>query len=279
MEREFSKQEILGLYLNVIYFGQRAYGVAAAAEAFFGKSLPRSHRLRSGDARGRAAGAVEVQPDHQSRVRARPGAATCWVACTSSVSSTTRRTTTRERRPSSLARMPRCPRWKRRTWRRWRVSICAPASVRPRKRRDTGCTRRSTAACRRRRIARCASASIEYDRRHGWRGPIGHADVAGRTKEEQFEELLEEYTSVGFLVARRRRVRDGEDGARVRALARFRADRVGRPVLGAQGRTAPGAEDRGGDHGAGRRRLRRDGRQGHRAARRSCPRRRARWSR
>ena len=37
MEREFSKQEILGLYLNVIFFGQRAYGVAAAAETFFGK--------------------------------------------------------------------------------------------------------------------------------------------------------------------------------------------------------------------------------------------------
>jgi penicillin-binding protein 1A len=39
MEREFSKQEILGLYLNVIYFGQRSYGVAAASEAFFGKPL------------------------------------------------------------------------------------------------------------------------------------------------------------------------------------------------------------------------------------------------
>src|SRR5262245_22328538 len=39
MEREFTKQEILGLYLNVIFFGQRAYGVAAAAETFFGKPL------------------------------------------------------------------------------------------------------------------------------------------------------------------------------------------------------------------------------------------------
>ena len=39
MEHEFTKQEIFGLYLNVIFFGQRAYGVAAAAEAFFGKSL------------------------------------------------------------------------------------------------------------------------------------------------------------------------------------------------------------------------------------------------
>ena len=39
MEHEFTKQEIFGLYLNVIFFGQRSYGVAAAAEAFFGKTL------------------------------------------------------------------------------------------------------------------------------------------------------------------------------------------------------------------------------------------------
>jgi len=39
MEHEFSKQEILGLYLNVIFLGQRAYGVTAAAETYFGKSL------------------------------------------------------------------------------------------------------------------------------------------------------------------------------------------------------------------------------------------------
>ena len=39
LEREFSKEQILELYLNVIYFGQRSYGVAAAAETYFGKSL------------------------------------------------------------------------------------------------------------------------------------------------------------------------------------------------------------------------------------------------
>ena len=39
MESEFTKQEILALYLNVIFFGQRAYGVAAAAETYFGKPL------------------------------------------------------------------------------------------------------------------------------------------------------------------------------------------------------------------------------------------------
>lgn len=36
IERHLSKQEILELYLNKIYFGQRAYGVAAAAEVYYG---------------------------------------------------------------------------------------------------------------------------------------------------------------------------------------------------------------------------------------------------
>ena len=39
IEREFSKEEILTLYLNKIFLGQRAYGVGAAAEVYFGKSL------------------------------------------------------------------------------------------------------------------------------------------------------------------------------------------------------------------------------------------------
>lgn len=39
MERQFSKEQILALYLNVIFFGQRSYGIAAAAETYFGKPL------------------------------------------------------------------------------------------------------------------------------------------------------------------------------------------------------------------------------------------------
>jgi penicillin-binding protein 1A len=37
LEREFSKQEILTLYLNRIFLGQRAYGVGAAAQVYFDK--------------------------------------------------------------------------------------------------------------------------------------------------------------------------------------------------------------------------------------------------
>jgi len=39
MERELGKDEILELYLNKSFFGNRAYGVAAAAEYYYGKSL------------------------------------------------------------------------------------------------------------------------------------------------------------------------------------------------------------------------------------------------
>ena len=39
IEREFTKQEILSLYLNKIFLGQRAYGIGAAAEVYFGKGV------------------------------------------------------------------------------------------------------------------------------------------------------------------------------------------------------------------------------------------------
>lgn len=39
LERKYTKQEILEMYLNQIYFGQSAYGVQAAAKLYFGKDV------------------------------------------------------------------------------------------------------------------------------------------------------------------------------------------------------------------------------------------------
>ncbi|MEF8834227.1 MAG: penicillin-binding protein 1A [Halofilum sp. (in: g-proteobacteria)] len=39
IEREIPKDEVLELYLNKIYFGKRAYGVAAAAQVYYGKDV------------------------------------------------------------------------------------------------------------------------------------------------------------------------------------------------------------------------------------------------
>ncbi len=39
LEKQYTKQEILELYLNQIYFGQGAYGVQAASQLYFGKNV------------------------------------------------------------------------------------------------------------------------------------------------------------------------------------------------------------------------------------------------
>ena len=39
IEREFSKEEILELYVNKIFLGQRAYGVGAAAQVYYGRPV------------------------------------------------------------------------------------------------------------------------------------------------------------------------------------------------------------------------------------------------
>jgi penicillin-binding protein 1A len=39
IEQEFTKEQIMALFLNKMFFGQRAYGVAAAAQVFFNKDL------------------------------------------------------------------------------------------------------------------------------------------------------------------------------------------------------------------------------------------------
>ena len=39
LEKNYSKDDILEMYLNTIFFGQRAYGVRQAAQTYFGKEL------------------------------------------------------------------------------------------------------------------------------------------------------------------------------------------------------------------------------------------------
>ena len=48
IERAFTKDQILELYLNEIYLGNRSYGVAAAALNYFDKSSRRTRHSRSG---------------------------------------------------------------------------------------------------------------------------------------------------------------------------------------------------------------------------------------
>jgi penicillin-binding protein 1A len=65
IEANLSKDEILELYVNQIFLGQRAYGFAAASQIYFGKPLKDLTPGRGRDARRPAEGAVRLQPGHQ----------------------------------------------------------------------------------------------------------------------------------------------------------------------------------------------------------------------
>ena len=70
LEREYSKNEILELYLNKVYFGDGLYGIEAAALGYFGKHASDLDARRSGAAGGSGEVALELRADRQPRSRA-----------------------------------------------------------------------------------------------------------------------------------------------------------------------------------------------------------------
>ena len=77
IESMYTKNEILELYLNKVYFGDGLYGVEAASRGYFGKTRLGSDRRRGGAARRPDPVAVELRADRQPRTRASPGATSC----------------------------------------------------------------------------------------------------------------------------------------------------------------------------------------------------------
>ena len=72
IEDTLTKQQILELYLNQIALGRNAFGVEAAAHAYFDKDVDELDAARDGLSRDPAQGAVELRsrPPHRARARA-----------------------------------------------------------------------------------------------------------------------------------------------------------------------------------------------------------------
>ena len=70
IEQAFTKDQILELYLNEIFLGDRSYGVAAAALNYFDKSLDELTHRRGGLPGRPAQGALVLRPVAQPRGRA-----------------------------------------------------------------------------------------------------------------------------------------------------------------------------------------------------------------
>ena len=72
IERELSKQEILTIYLNHVFLGHSAYGVAAAAETYFGKQVENVTVAEAALLAGLVAAPSEYAPNrHFDKARAR----------------------------------------------------------------------------------------------------------------------------------------------------------------------------------------------------------------
>ena len=72
LEQRYSKDELLERYLNQVYFGDNAYGLAAASETFFGVAADRLSPAQAATLAGKVEAPEDLDPRrHPERVRAR----------------------------------------------------------------------------------------------------------------------------------------------------------------------------------------------------------------
>ncbi len=77
LEKQKSKEEILERYLNTVFFGQNSYGIEAAAETYFGKSVQDLDPIEAAFLAGLVQAPSSYDPiinPERSRVALRPGA-------------------------------------------------------------------------------------------------------------------------------------------------------------------------------------------------------------
>jgi penicillin-binding protein 1A len=200
MEHEFSKQEIFSLYLNKIFFGQRAYGVAAAAEAFFGKSLDELSLAEAAT----IAGVPKAPSNYNPIVNPRLAQARRsyvlrrmrelgYIDAAAAEAANSEPVQARQHAPLYDVEAPYVAEMVRLEVRQRFGPAAENAGYKVYTTLDG---RLQTAAVRAVRIG-----LIEYDRRHGWRGPVGHVEMSEAANPAQLEELVDEYTGVGNLSA------------------------------------------------------------------------------
>ena len=145
IERRYSKDRILEMYLNQVYFGQGAYGVEAAARTYFGKSVSEVTAREAALLAGLPT--RPVRPTAPSTTRRRPssGARSCCARWSSSASLKRRRRQeaasrisasfppSGDARPASTSSITCSRPWRRSTAPTWSSragSACTPRSIR-----------------------------------------------------------------------------------------------------------------------------------------------------
>ena len=198
MDHEFTKQEIFQLYLNVIFFGQRSYGVAAAAQTYFGKSLEQLTLAETATLAGMPQAPSLYNPIiHPHLAEARRAyvlqrmldlgyidAATAQAANHTPMDA-------RAHAPHVDVSAPYMAEMVRRQMEQWYGPAAETAGYRV----------YTTVDGRLQALANRAVqlGLMEYDRQQGWRGPIGRTVLAADVTSAQLGQLVDEYTPIGIL--------------------------------------------------------------------------------
>lgn len=198
MDHDFTKQQIFQLYLNVIFFGQRSYGIAAAAQTYFGKTLDQLTVPEAAMLAGMPQAPSLYNPIiHPHLAKARRAyvlqrmldlgyinAATAQAANDAPVGAS-------PHAPRIAVSAPYVAEMVREQMDRWYGPAAETAGYRV----------YTTIDGRLQALANRAVqlGLIEYDRRHGWRGPIGRTVLAAGATAAQLRQLVDEYTPVGML--------------------------------------------------------------------------------
>lgn len=198
IEQQFSKPEIITLYLNKMFLGQRAYGVGAAAEVYFGKTvnqltLPEialiagTFRLPSRDNPVANPELAQHRRSYVLRRMQETGAITRAeheAAVNAPVESKLHGPAIEIDAPY-VAEMVRADMFSRLGTEAYTAGYEAITTV------DSRLQGAAVRAVR--------SALVEYDQRHGYRGPAGHVTVPAAARESEWSQLLDDYPERGGL--------------------------------------------------------------------------------
>jgi len=198
MESEFTKEEIFSLYVNKIFLGQRAYGVAAAAEVYFGKTLDQLSIAEMATLAGIPTAPSSVNPVASAEAatvrRSHVLGRMLELGYITEAQYETAKNTPMESRlhlPSVEVDAPNVAEMVRTDMQSKYGDAAYTAGY---KVYTTIDSRLQTAA-----IVALRTGLIEYDRRHGFRGATAKVDLSSVNTAAQFEATLEEFPVIGGL--------------------------------------------------------------------------------
>jgi len=198
MESEFTKEEIFSLYVNKIFLGQRAYGVAAAAEVYFGKTLDQLSIAEMATLAGIPTAPSSVNPVASAEAatvrRSHVLGRMLELGYITEAQYETAKNTPMESRlhlPSVEVDAPNVAEMVRTDMQSKYGDAAYTAGYKVYTTIDSRLQSAATVALR--------TGLIEYDRRHGFRGATAKVDLSSVNTAAQFESTLEEFPVIGGL--------------------------------------------------------------------------------